>query len=225
MTTYVLVHGSFEGGWAWREFGKLISAEGHDVYTPTLTGLGERVHLGNEETNLTTHIQDIINVIEYEDLAQIVLSGHSYAGMVIAAVADCVPDRIAHLVFVDALLPDDGQSYVDLRSRDAVQIRNHRVLPPPSRPDMDLAEVRRRARWVGHPEASYQEKVRLQMPLEMRAFSRTYIRATNPPIPYSEKIAQRVRIDNAWRYHEVACGHSIQLRMPHELAKILLELG
>jgi pimeloyl-ACP methyl ester carboxylesterase len=108
--TYVLVHGAWGGGWAFRTVDSLLTAAGHRVYRPTLTGLGERVHLGTPEVGLSTHVTDIVNVLLFENLRDIVLVGHSYGGMVITGVADRVPERIRHLVYIDALVPEDGES-------------------------------------------------------------------------------------------------------------------
>jgi pimeloyl-ACP methyl ester carboxylesterase len=110
MATFVLVHGSWAGGVVWREVARRLRKAGHDVYAPTLTGIGERKHLLNREINLDTHIQDVIGVIDDEDLADIVLVGHSYGGMVISGVADRVPEKVASLVYLDAFVPEDGQS-------------------------------------------------------------------------------------------------------------------
>src|SRR4029077_10581884 len=107
--TYVIVHGAWGGGWDWKQVDQLLSADGHKVYRPTLTGQGERSHLASTNIDLDTHIQDIVNVILWEDLHDVVLVGHSYGGMVITGVADRVPDRIKHIIYVDALLPEDGE--------------------------------------------------------------------------------------------------------------------
>jgi len=109
----VLVHGAYHGGWCWRRVAQVLSARGVDAYTPTLTGLGQRRHLLTPETTLSTHIADIVNLFEFEDLDAAVLVGHSYAGMVIAGVAEAIPERIAHLVFLDAMVPRDGQAVFD----------------------------------------------------------------------------------------------------------------
>ena len=114
MATFVIVHGAFGGGWEWREVAALLRARGHDVFTPSLTGFGERVHLATPETGLETHIQDILNVLRYEDLHRVVLACQSYGGMVVTGVADRVPERLAHLVYLNALVPEDGQSAFDL---------------------------------------------------------------------------------------------------------------
>ena len=111
--TYVFVHGAWGGGWQWKKVDALLTADGQKVYRPTLTGLGERVHLASPDINLTTHINDIVNFILWEDLHDIILVGHSYGGMVIAGVMDRVPDRIARAIFVDAVAPNDGESLND----------------------------------------------------------------------------------------------------------------
>jgi pimeloyl-ACP methyl ester carboxylesterase len=114
MATFVLVHPAFAGGWAWRYVAPLLREHGHDVYTPTLTGLGERAHLATPAVDLETHILDIVNVLTYEDLQQVVLVGWSYSGTVITGVIDCVPERLAHAVYLDAEVPRDGESSFDL---------------------------------------------------------------------------------------------------------------
>lgn len=112
--TIVFVHGAWGGGWQYTKVQSLLEEAGLVVYRPTMTGLGERVHLGGPEVGLSTHIEDIVNVLEFEDLEDVVLVGHSYGGMVIAGVADRVPGRIAKLVYFDAMLPEDGESVVSL---------------------------------------------------------------------------------------------------------------
>ena len=108
--TYVLVHGAWGGGWTYRTIDSMLTAAGHRVYRPTLTGLGERVHLGTPDVGLSTHVTDIVNVLLFENLRDVVLVGHSYGGMVVTGVADKVPERIRHIVFIDALVPEDGES-------------------------------------------------------------------------------------------------------------------
>ena len=112
-TTYVLVHPAWHGGWCWKKVTPLLRARGHDVYTPTLTGLGERSHLAHPEIGLETHIQDVVNVLKYEDLGRAILVGHSSSGAVITGVADRVPEQVAHLVYLDAFVPADGQAMMD----------------------------------------------------------------------------------------------------------------
>ncbi|HAB15164.1 MAG TPA: alpha/beta fold hydrolase [Verrucomicrobiota bacterium] len=112
--TFVLVHGATAGGWEWKRTGQFLTDDGHAVYRATLTGLGERMHLNSTNVTLQTHIDDVVNLILFEDLHDIVLTGHSYGGMVITGVMDRVPDRIKHVVFLDAAVPEDGQSLWDL---------------------------------------------------------------------------------------------------------------
>ena len=112
--TIVFVHGAWGGGWQYTKVQPLLEEAGHTVYRPTMTGLGERVHLGGPDVGLSTHIEDIVNVLEFEELEEVVLVGHRYGGMVIAGVADRVPERIAKLVYFDAILPEDGESVASL---------------------------------------------------------------------------------------------------------------
>ncbi len=113
-STYVIVHGAWGGGWDWRTIDSLLSSQGHAVHRVTLTGLGERVHLASPSVGLATHITDVVNTIEFEQLTNVILVGHSYGGMVITGVADKIPQRIRHLVYLDAFLPESGESLSDL---------------------------------------------------------------------------------------------------------------
>ena len=108
--TYVIVHGAWGGGWDWRVVDSMLTRHGHKVVRVTLTGLGEKVHLASPEIGLSTHIMDVVNTILWEDLHDIVLVGHSYGGMVITGVADKVPERIRRLIYLDAMLPDSGET-------------------------------------------------------------------------------------------------------------------
>lgn len=114
MATFVLVHGAWAGGWVWKYVLPFLRDHGHEVYTPTLTGLGERVHLAGPDVDLDIHIEDIVNLLIYEDLHDVFLVGWSYSGMVITGVLDRAPERLAHVVYLDAELPDDGESEFDI---------------------------------------------------------------------------------------------------------------
>ena len=230
MTTYVLVHGAWGGNHSWRDFAPLLWARGHEAFAPSLTGLGERTHLGRPETDLSTHIQDVVGCIEYQDLHDIVLVGHSYGGMVITGVADRVPDRIRHLVYSDAFLPRDGESCWTTeqveRSLDESGWGIVRAGPPPA------PVGGREYRFSPQPRRTFEEPVRLSKPLEQFAFSRTYVKAAgNPRPPEGERngtfwdVAARVSTDPAWRYFELPCGHGIHREMPQEFLGILLALG
>ncbi len=114
MATFVICHGAWDGGWYWQDVANLLREKGHHVYTPSLTGLGERVHLGNPAIDLDTHIQDIVNVCLFEALDKVVLVGHSYGGAIITGVADRIPNRLSELIYIDAFVPKNGESLVDL---------------------------------------------------------------------------------------------------------------
>ena len=121
MATFVLVHGAWHGSWCWKRVRKLLQTEGHDVFTPTLTGVGERSHLISPQVNLDTHVADVVNLIRWEELTDVVLCGHSYGGCVITGVADRVPERLRALVYLDAFILENGQSLHDLLPRDVAE--------------------------------------------------------------------------------------------------------
>jgi pimeloyl-ACP methyl ester carboxylesterase len=122
MTTYVLVSGAWLGGWAWQPVARRLRAQGHDVHPVTLTGLGERSHLATPEVDLDTYVTDVVNTLEYEDLRDVVLVGHSYAGIVVSGVADRVPERIGLLAYLDAGPSPDGAAFLDLQEPEARQM-------------------------------------------------------------------------------------------------------
>jgi pimeloyl-ACP methyl ester carboxylesterase len=119
--TYVLVHGAWHGSWCWKRVRAALQSAGHNVFTPTLTGLGERSHLNSAAVDLSTHIADIVNLVKWEELSDVVLCGHSYAGCVITGVADQIPDRIRALVFLDAFVLENGESLMDIVPSEVVQ--------------------------------------------------------------------------------------------------------
>lgn len=124
--TFVLVHGGYGGSWTFKAVAELLLAQGHEVYRPSLTGLGERVHLARADTGLETHILDVVNLIRFEQLQDIVLVGHSYGGMVITGVADRLPERIKRLVYVEGMLPGNGQSVLDIYAPAAKHFERYR---------------------------------------------------------------------------------------------------
>jgi pimeloyl-ACP methyl ester carboxylesterase len=227
MGTYVLVHGAWGGAHGWRKVRPLLQQAGHQVFTPSLTGQGERAHLASPEVDLSTHIQDVYNAIWYEDLSDIVLVGHSYGGMVVTGVADRLPERIQHLVFLDAFQPADGQSCYDLGGGGPRPGNDWRV-PPLARtvdandPDVQWAEARR----VMHPRATLEEKVHLSMPLEDRPFSLTYVVASArpDPAPYFDRAAERLRGNPRWTVRQITGGHGMITTNPTGLVDLLLEL-
>ncbi len=230
MTTFVLVHGSWHGGWCWQKVVQVLRQSGHEVYTPTLTGLGERSHLVGPAVGLNTHIHDINQLFEYEDLQEVVLLGHSYAGMVITGVAEESWRRIAHLVYLDAFVPKDGQSISDLRP----EARNRREtlegetwLMPPSDPTRygitdaaDIAWVRQRL--TPMPLLTHQESIRVP---EGRAelLPRTYIVCTGGRNTF-HSTAQEAK-EQGWNYYELETGHDAMITMPDQLSNILVTVA
>lgn len=242
MSTFVLVHGAWTGGWVWRDVTPRLRAAGHDVFTPTLTGLGERRHLGRPDVDLDTHIEDVANVLEFEELRDVVLVGHSYGGMVVAGAADRVPERLAHLVYLDAVVPHDGQSFFDMAPppyRAAVEEQARTKgdgwrWPLPELEELaqssslagltDADRQRFRAKAVPHPIATFAQAVRLADPAA-EAIPRTYVRCTADqgelPPEYAEFV-EHLRTAPGWRYHELPTGHWLMMSMPNEVADLLI---
>lgn len=218
--TFVLVHGAWHGGWCWSRVNDRLAAKGHRIYTPTLTGVADRSHLLSESINLSTHITDIVNLIRWEEINDIVLCGHSYGGMVVTGVADQMPERIAALVYLDAYVPESGQSMRDLRPRDTPA---GLTLPPIS---AEVFRVNERDRqWVDrlctpHPVACITEKLALTG-AHCAVGRKVYIRAANFLSPAFERVYESARSDPAWIAHELPCGHDVMVDMPDELAEIL----
>jgi len=233
---FVLVHGGWHGAWCWRRVAQLLRAAGHAVYTPTLTGLGERTHLLDPRVGLDTHVRDVTGLLESEDLREVILAGHSYGGMVIAGTADRIADRLAHLVYLDAFVPEDGQSLFDLlppERRDLYRqaAREHgegwRVPPPP--PQALGVTDEARADWLAamltpQPLWTFEQPVRLTNPARA-TLPRTYVHCTaGPLVPSFAPFANRARAAPGWGYRELATGHDAMLTAPGELAEVLLGL-
>ena len=234
MATFVLVHGSWHGGWCWREVVPLLRAAGHAVYTPTLTGLGARAHLLADSVNLTTHIQDIVSLLFYEDLTAVVLVGHSYAGAVISGVAARTPERLASLIYVDAYLPREGQSLFDVLSPEEQQAGQAALatgtgLRPPVPPAVLGITDPTMAAWVAarltpHPFRTYAEPLPAGSPASA-ALPRAFIHCTaGPTTPRFAPFAQQARA-TGWTVRELATGHNAMLTAPQPLVELLLELG
>ena len=230
MRSYVLVHGAWSGAFRWKAVRPLLWAAGNEAYSPSLTGLGDRAHLASPETSLETHIDDVVNLIKYEDLSDIVLVGHSYGGMVVTGVAGAVPERITHLIYVDAFLPKDGQSCYDLGGGGGPPKDGSWLHPVPvaggaaNYPQTQQGVIR-----SPQPVKTLSGKVSLPRPLEELPFSRTYIKATGEPRPAKGRqgnfweAADMAKLSAKWRYMEMPYGHNIPWEHPEELAKILLE--
>jgi pimeloyl-ACP methyl ester carboxylesterase len=236
MTTFVLVHGAWGGSYGFRTVRGPLRATGHEVFTPSLTGIGERAHLASAQVDLTTHVTDVANAILYEDLSDIVLLGYSYGGMVVTGALEHVGDRVAHLVYLDAFMPADGQSLDDLAQagygKGAVGPGGEWLVPPMARALRDADEAAWHAvRRSPHPLGCFTEPARLARPLEEYPFTRTYIKATEEPRPVDGgrpspfwAAADHAKTSQDWRYREIDTDHMILANRPAELVALLLEL-
>jgi len=227
MATFVLVHGSWAGSVIWRQLAPRLRKAVHEVYAPTLTGIGERKHLLSRDIDLDTHIQDVIGVIDDEDLSDIVLVGHSYAGMVISGVADRVPKKVASLVYLDAFVPENGQSLFSILPPDrrlaTVPGEDWLVAPiPPAGFGLKRPEVISlwEAKSGPHPLATLTQAIQLTGGIR-RVKKKMYILATDPA--RFTQFYDKVKSDPGWTVHTLPCTHFIQLEMPDELTAILLK--
>jgi pimeloyl-ACP methyl ester carboxylesterase len=242
MANFVLVHGAWHGGWCYRETARALRAAGHDVFTPTHTGLGERAHQGGENVTLETHIRDVCGCIEAEELSGVILCGHSYGGMVITGVADRMAQRIKTLVYLDAFLPEHGQSLNSLlplalppEAADAFRagfygsaLENHCGLAAPIPAEMFGVRAENRAwvdrRCIPQPLATFEMPVLLSG-AGAAIRERLYILADGwDPSPFRH-FAARVEGKPGWRVTRMPCGHDVMVDMPLELAAELLKLA
>jgi pimeloyl-ACP methyl ester carboxylesterase len=230
----VLLHGGWQGGWSWKKLTPYLVAKGHSVHTPTLTGLGDRAHLAHPDINLETHIQDVLAFLEMEDLHDVVLVGHSYAGFVISGVAERAGERLHSLVYLDAFVPENGKRMTDYmmpkERREAIIKAGQDsgfVNPIPlealgvSSPD-DLAWAT--PRLVPQPFATLDQPIHLT-PAAPNKWPRTYIACTNPPSSSTKQFADVIRGDPEWNFYELPTGHQAMVSSPLELAQILLEVS
>jgi pimeloyl-ACP methyl ester carboxylesterase len=233
MTTYVLVHGAWHGSWCWKRVRKALQATGHDVFTPTLTGVGERSHLNSAGVNLSTHIADVANLILWEELSDVILCGHSYGGCVISGAAERVPDRIQALVYLDAFVLEDGESLVDLLPpqqaegmRRLAQDTGDGWKVPPIPAEAFKVNPRDSA-WVNRqctPQslATFEERIKLTSSFG-RITDVTHILATGytegSPFPACHERAKK----KEWKTRSISCGHDVMLDLPEELTALLLE--
>jgi pimeloyl-ACP methyl ester carboxylesterase len=231
--TFVLVHGAWHGGWCWRRVADMLEKQGHKVFTPTLTGLGERSHLMRAGIDVSTHVTDVVNVLKWERLSGVVLCGHSYGGMVITGVAEQAADRIASLVFLDAFVPQNGEAVVNLTGpavieamRAAQQKGDIGIAPRPAEAfgvnAADRAWVD--AMCVPQPIGTFTEPMTVAGARE-RIGRKAYVRAASYVNPGFDKALARAKADAAWRTYEVPCGHDVMVDMPERLAEILLEVA
>ena len=242
MANFVLVHGAWHGGWCWRRVVQALMAEGHRAHAVTLTGVGERAHLMSPAITLETHIADVRLAIETEELDDVVLAVHSYAGMIGTAIADRMPGRLRHLVYVDAVVPKPGESWSSTHSS---ATREARLAAAQASPDFsfpapdpsvfgiqgpDADWVKRRQ--TPHPGHTYQAPLEFD-PQRVAAVPRTFISCVRPALATIDSIRPRMADgqfwDGAWksgggaRVVELQTGHDPMVTMPQELTRILLD--
>src|SRR5262245_15178003 len=245
MATFMLVHGGFHGSWCWSRLIPLLEAAGHVAFGPSLTGLGDRAHLLSPEVGLNTHIQDITQLLRKQELRDVILVGHSYAGLVITAVADQVPDRIGHLVYFDTFIPQNGEAMADIVPGVISQLKQEahrqgdgwRVPPFKELPfgigglygvteEPDLSWVRAMER----PQSlrTFEEPLELTAPDIVSRFPRTHIWCTGGGFIFS--LIRRLLMPRTlppqgagWRLRRLPTGHDAMITMPQELARLLLE--
>lgn len=232
MTDYVLVHGAWHGGWCWSRIRRKLTDKGHGVYTPTLTGLGDRTHLLSRDVDLETHINDVANLLIWEDLRDIVLVGHSYGGCVVRHVADRFPDRIRSLIYLDAFIPEDGESALNYMPGSGQDHRELALLhgdgwKVPPIPASVFAVNAADAAWVDsrctmHPLSSFETPASLTGACD-RVPDIGFVFATGWDGPFEQ--FRSVAKNRRWWCEDFACGHDVMLDKPNELTDLLLARG
>jgi pimeloyl-ACP methyl ester carboxylesterase len=232
MATVVLAHGAWSAAWAWKKMRPLFRKAGHEFFSPTYTGLGERAHLARPDIDLSTHVQDVLAVLEIEDLKDVTLLGHSYGGMVATGVADKAPGRIARVVYIDAFAPKDGQSLFDLlgpkgeahmragatKDGDGWKLPLNPMPPDTSPEDSAWAVPKRRPQ----PIKTFEEKIKLT---SAKFPPRHYIYATkNGPGDVFRQFAERARSEPGWTLHEIDASHNPHITCPDVLMALLTQI-
>ena len=236
MTTFLLVHGTWGGGWQWRQVAEQLRAKGHQVFTPTLTGLGEREHLVTRETNLDIHVRDVAAVISWEKLNDVVLVGTSYAGLVVSAVADQMPQRVAALIYLNAALPANDKSMLDTVSSDrrsAVQNLadaegdGYRV-PASLVLDTGIEDEGARQDFLGrmspHPLPSLLQPIHLTgRYLDVRR--KAYVLATKKVSHHFRDYYDWAKRQADWTAHEIASYHYPMITAPDLTSELLMAIA
>ena len=234
ITTFILVHGAFHGGWCWSRVAPRLRAGGHTVFTPTQTGLGDRQHLLSAAITLNTFIEDICSVIDTEELQDVALVGHSFGGISITGVADRMPDRVRHLIYLDSRILAAGQSMLDAdpeRSADWHRIAHEggglAIPPPPASyfgctDPADLAWITRRL--TPHPIGTFTSPLNLVNATIGNGRPCTYVACTNPVYPRLEPCRTWARGRRGWHWAEIATGHDAMVSAPRDLADLLLRI-
>ena len=235
MATFVLIHGSFLAGYSWRGVRPLLRAAGHEVFTPSLTGLGERSHLATPEVGLETHIQDVVNVLFYEDLNDVILVGHSYGGMVVTGAADRVSERIGKLVYLDAFAPRDGESIRDLERSSGAGPEAAApepvgwLIPPMTVYRSGQSEVSEEMAWLAarrsqQPRKTFEDGIHLTGAVDTLPRTYIYCRQSAPGDMFGQ-FARRAKSEAGWRYLEIDGNHVALITAPEEVSTMLLKVA
>jgi pimeloyl-ACP methyl ester carboxylesterase len=232
MSDFVLVHGAWHGAWCWQRVVTPLWAAGHRAFAVTLSGSGERAHLLAPTISLQTHIADVASVIEAEELRDVILVGHSYAGIVITGVADRLAERLKHLVYLDAVVPHPGESWSsghsdETRTQRRKAIADTGTIPPPDPAVFGLAGTDHA--WVArhqtpHPGRVYDETLHFDAK-RLAALSKTFVDCTEPALATIAGSRLRVRSEPGWRVVEIATGHDAMVSAPQALLDLLLRLA
>ncbi len=238
MATFVISHGAWGGGWEWTPVADGLRERGHRVFTPTLTGLGERAHLGDSRTALSDHMEDLLAVIRYEGLHDVILCGHSYSGMVVTGVADRIPERLSLLAYLDAFVPEHGQAlqallppeFIDGLLQTARERGDNRApVPPELLPPEGAIPEETRQRYIRrlcpHPMASFTEPAKLSGAIG--DLPRAYVHCTGDVDPEADILgpfATRAQADG-WFYRELNTAHDLQLTDPDGTIAVLDDLA
>jgi pimeloyl-ACP methyl ester carboxylesterase len=229
--TYVLVHGAWHGGWCWRDIAAGLRAAGHTVFVPTLTGLGERVHLMSKSVNLSTHVTDVVNLFEFEELSDVILVGHSYAGHIIPLVAEQLKSRIRHLVFLDAVVAQEGKAFLPpgVGEERAKTAREGYLQEPPEVTWFGVPADHPHAAWVKrrltpHPLPTLMETVRYKNG-GPDGLPKTYIRCLKRrDMSQPDPVEAQLKGKPEWTWLTLDTGHDAMITAPNELTAMLLKI-
>jgi pimeloyl-ACP methyl ester carboxylesterase len=219
-STFVLVPGAWHGAWCYRRVADLLMAKGHKVHVLTLTGLGDRVHLASDAVNMDTHIADIVNFVKWEDLNNFVLVGHSYGGLPITGAADQIGDKVSSIVYLDAFIPEDGQSMVDIVKRPVPATGSAPPFPAKAFKINEKDEAYVNAKMTPQPVNTYAQKIKVAGAYKKVA-KKAYVRSLQFNNPAFQVIYEALKQDAAWKTYTVDCGHDMMLDKPEEIAGIL----
>jgi hypothetical protein len=231
--TYVLVHGAWHGGWCWRRVADLLEAKGHKVYTPTLTGVADRSHLLSKSISLDTHILDVANLMEWEDLQNVVLCGHSYGGWPISGVAEKQEKRIGSIVYLDAFLPNNGQKVLDTNTPE----RKRSVLEGIEKGELARPGPSAAAFFVNEKDQAWVNAKMTPQPIGVstqpiiltgardRIAKKAYVRARKYPQPDFDRWYEQCKADSSWKVFDLNCGHDAMIDAPSDVVDILVQMS